>query len=132
MLPGCGRLIDWGKKNFYQGEDFDNDRKMVEPFVRSVTIYDQLSTRAHFDAIWLSDQVRTAYTDLHSARLAKSEEHKQAFLRRQFEENNYFISFYILSLYEIKLGDPESKWSLFLEVDGKTYHAIELKVVELP
>lgn len=131
-LPGCGKIIDWGKSNFYQGQEYNTYKQMAEPFVRSFTLYDQLTTTAHFNAIWLSDEVRTAYTDLHSARLAKSPEHKNIFLRRQLEENNHYISFYVLSAYGTKLGTPESHWTIYLEVDGKNYQPTELKLVELP
>ena len=132
VLPGCGRLIDWGKSNFYQGKDLNNYSNQAKPFVRSVTIHDQFSTTGSFDALLLNQEVRTAYTDLHSARFAKSPEHKNAFLRRQLEEMDHYISFYVLSLYEVTLGVPESQWSLFLEVDGNTYAPTELKVTELP
>lgn len=131
-VPGCGKVVDWGKSNFYQGHEYDTYRAMTESYIKSVTLYDQLTTSAHFDVIWLSDQVRTAYADLHGARLAKSTELKDAFLRRQLEENDHFISFYALSIYEVKLGIPESHWSLSLEVDGKTYQPLEIKVVDLP
>jgi len=131
-LSSCNKIVDWGKSNFYQGHEYDTYVCMAKPFIRSVTIYDQLSTRAHFDALLLSDEVRTAYADLHSARFAKSLEHKAIFLRRQLEENDHYISFYFLTIYGLKLGTPESHWTLILEVDGKQYQPVELKLIDLP
>ena len=78
LLPGCGRLVDWGKNNFYQGDQVDNYRCDIKPYIRSVTIYDQFTTRATFDALWLSDEVRLAYVDLHVSRQGKGEERKNA------------------------------------------------------
>jgi hypothetical protein len=132
MLPGCGRLVDWGKSNFYQGEQVDNYRCDIKPYIRSVTIYDQFTTRATFDALWLSDEVRLAFVDLHVSRQGKDEERKNAVLRRQLEENNHYLSFYVLSLHDIKLGDPESAWSLFLRVNEQFYQPMEIKEIELP
>lgn len=132
MLTGCGRIIDWGKSNFYQGEQLDINIKEVTPFIRSVTIYDQLETKAMFDALWLSDEVRTAYAKLHTLRQGKDDELQKAFLRRQLEENIHYISFYVLSLHDIKLGDKESCWSLFLQIDGVDYLPLEIKQLDLP
>jgi hypothetical protein len=132
VLPGCGRIIDWGRSNFYQGTDVDAAVAEVAPLIRSVTIYDQLETKAIFDAVWLNDTVRHAYASLHTMRQGKNEEKMQAVLRRQLEENNHFITFYLLSTHEVKLGVPESQWSLFLQVNGKDYYPSELKEIELP
>lgn len=132
LLPGCGRIIDWGKSNFYQGEQVNNYRCDIKPYIRSVTIYDQFTTRAMFDALWLSDEVRLAYVDLHIARQGNNEDRKNALLRRQLEENNHYLSFYILSLHEVKLGDPYSEWTLFLRVNDEFYQPMEVKEIELP
>ncbi len=131
-LPGCGRLIDWGKDNFYQGEQVDNYSCEAKPYIRSVTIYDQFTTKATFDALWLSNEVREAYVQLHVARQGKDGERQNALLRRQFEENNHYVSFYVFSLHEVKLGDPESQWSLFLKVNDEFYQPMEIKEIELP
>ena len=132
LLPGCGRFIDWGKSNFYQGEQVDNYRCDIKPYIRSVTIYDQFTTRAMFDALWLSDEVRLSYVDLHVSRQGKDEERKNSLLRRQLEENNHYLSFYVLSLHEEKLGDPDSEWSMFLRVNDEFYQPMEIKEIELP
>ena len=63
--------------------------------------------------------------------MEKLKNKKEAFLRRQLEENNHFITFYVLSSYEYPLGDVNSEWTLFLNIDGKHYAPIEIKAVEL-
>lgn len=131
LLPGCGRVIDWGKRTFIQAPSLDASVNAAQQYIRSVTSYDQLSTRARFDVLWLSDDVRINYADLYALKFGKTEEQRKIFLRRQLEENNHFISFYVLSLYEYPLGDIHSEWTLFLTIDDKQYAPIEIKSIEL-
>lgn len=132
ILPNCGRVIDWGKSNFYQGEELTSFTQEVKPYLQSVTIYDQLETKATFDVLWLNDQVRTAYVNLHVLRQGKNEEKVNVLLRRQLAENNHYITYYVLSTHDVKLGVPESHWSFFLLVDGKEFYPFEIKEIELP
>lgn len=132
ILPGCGRYIDWGKNIFYQGEQISADMASVKPYIQSVTIYDQLTTRAIFDALWLSDDVRSLYSDLYAHKFGKTAEQKKLFLRRQLEDNNHYFSFYVLSLHEVPLGDSTSEWGVFLRVDDTLFAPMEVKVIELP
>jgi hypothetical protein len=131
LLPSCGKIIDWGKNSFVQAPSLDFDRSVAEKYSKSVVAYDQLTTLAYFDALWLSDDVRIAYADLFALKFGKTEEQKNTFLRRQLEENNHFMAFYVLSLYEYPLGDPMSAWTVFLKIDDKNYAPIELKAVDL-
>jgi hypothetical protein len=131
LLPSCGRVIDWGKRNFIQAPSLNADIEQAQQYIRSVTMYDQLTTCARFDALWLSDDVRMNYAHLHALKFGKTEEQKKAFLRRQLEENNHFIIFYVLSLYEHPLGDVNSEWTVFLTIDDKNYSPIEIKIVDL-
>ena len=131
-IPGCGRLADWGKDMFYQGHQLNNSAQVVQRYIRSVRIYDQFSTCAIFDAIWLADQVREVYAAINSERFGKQEDHAKAFLRRQLEENSHFISFYVLSLYEVALGSQDSEWSIFLRINGINIFPREIKSIELP
>lgn len=131
FLPGCGKLIDWGKDTFHQGKQLEMDREPARRDLNSVTVYDQFTTRAIFDVLWLSDDVRTVYANLYGSKYGKTEEQKKTFLRRQLEENKHFISFYVLSLYEVPLGDTGSKWSMFLRIGDKNYRPIEIKTIDL-
>ena len=130
-LPGCGTLIDWGRETVNQAKKTEQHNVIPRRNTRSVHAYDQLDTVAIFDAIWLSDAVRTAYSDAYSLRFGKSAEKRNTILRRQLEENQHFISFYVLSLYEMSLGDELSQWAVFLDIDGTNYAPIEIKQAEL-
>lgn len=139
-LPGCWRAVDWARSNFYQGTCLDYTVPPVDAYIKSVRVYDLLSMRATFDALWLSDEVRTAYVDLYTMRYGKSAEQRDALLRTQLEDNNRFISFYVLSSYEVPLSGDQVEWGLLLRVNGPkgpgglashTITPIELKEVDL-
>ena len=132
LLPGCGRLIDWGKSRFYQGNSITFDHTAIDNYTRWATIYDQFTTVAFFDALWLSDPVRTVYARENSFREGKSAEHYKAFMRRQLEENNYFITFYVLASADIPLGDPSSAWKILLKVYDMVLYPAECKAIDLP
>lgn len=131
LLPGCGKIIDWGKERYNTVSYLNADIKVVERYLRSIITYDQLTTVAYFDALWLSDEVRAVYVDLFVLKFGKTQEQKNIFLRRQYEENNHFISFYVLSLYDNPLGEPLSEWTVFLRINDTNYQPIEVKVVDL-
>lgn len=131
LLPSCGRIIDWGERTFEQAPSLNTDISQAQKYIRSITMYDQLTTAARFDVLWLSDGVRTNYANLHALKYGKTEEQRKIFLRRQLEENNHFIIFYILSSYDNTLGDIGSEWTVFLNIDDKNYAPIEIKAVEL-
>ena len=100
-------------------------------YIRSVTVYDQFTTQGRFDALWLSEEVRSAYTDAYASRHALDDEKKQVFLRRQLEENDHFIFFYVLSNGSVNLTDQQSEWSIVLRVAGHVFKPIEIKEAEL-
>lgn len=130
-LTSCGRIIDWGKGSFYQGEKVDPNLVLVRDHIKSIVVYDQLKTVLQIDALWLSDPVREVYSNLFSHLAGKGDEYKTTLQKRQREENNRFILFYILSSYKIPLGVPESVWQLFLKIDENHFSPIEIKTIEL-
>ncbi len=131
LLSGCGRIVDWGKGNFKQAEKIKFGLKPARRDLKSVTVYDQLTTVAMFNVLWLSDTVRTTYVDLNALKYGKTPEQKRATLRRQLAENTHFITFYVAVPYELVLGDKNSRWSISLDIDGKSYLPIETKIIDL-
>jgi hypothetical protein len=130
-LPGCCRLVDWGKRTFYQGDTVETHTQEVRRYIRSVSVHNQFSTAGMFDALWLSDQVRTIYANLHSYRLSKDVEQAKTFLWRQLEENKHYISFYVLSLYDMPLGGIYDNWMVRLCVNNQIYMPVSIKIVDL-
>lgn len=131
LLPSCGRVMDWGINTFEQGNKVEQFDKIPQRYVRYEHVYDQLTTEAIFDALWLSDEVRTAYTNVHAQRFGKNEEQHNAFLRRQLAENDHYITFYVLSLYTIPLNPSDSQWGIFLQLDNNQYEPLEVKEIDL-
>lgn len=133
FLPGCCRYINWGRRSFYQGETPETScASLVRRYIRSVNVYSQFSTAAIFDALWLSDDVRTAYARVRDRRFCKKEEQREAFLWRQVEENNHYITFYVLSLYDNPLGNPNDEWTVALSIGSQLLEPFEIKTVDLP
>jgi len=130
-LSGCGRVVDWGKELLPQGNSFKKDLSVAREYVHSVTAYDQLSTRATFDVLWLSDEVRSSYVRLFVDRRGKGEEQYATIVRRQLEENNFVLAFYVLCPFDITLGDADAEWMTFLRVNSAQYTPTEVKVVDL-
>lgn len=134
ILPGCGnKVVDWTKDNFYQGEYIRKDAAIdvARSFIKSKRVYDQFTIVGDFDSLFLCDGVRRIYTDINYDKTGKSQEQRSLSLRRQFEETNHFISFYVLSLSDIILGDKDSRWAISLRVGDRSFEPVKIKPVEL-
>ncbi len=132
LLPGCGgNIADWAEETFSQGRINKDHENTVKPFLKGLRLYDQFDTLAIFDAIWLSDTVRTAYAQVYAKMIGKGEDAYIDFLRRELNANTYFVSFYVLSQKSIPLTDLPPLWVLHLEIDGKKYLPASIKAVEL-
>lgn len=131
LLPGCGTITDLVKENFPQGKESKNYQKIAKKYLKRINIYDQFNTIGLFDALWLSDEIRTIYADVNADMQGKTTKEKNAFLRRQLKENDQFISFYVLSTHDNPLSVKPVPWSMHLVADGKKYMPFEVKAVEL-
>ena len=129
-LSGCCRMGDWHKNTFYQGEPVEQFTKEPQSYIRSLYLYDQLSTVCLFDALWLSGAVRSAYVSAHALKAGKGQEFRNNFLRRQLEENKHFITFYLLSSVA-HLDEKDAEWSFSLRVKDQVYTPLDMKVVYL-
>lgn len=129
-FSGCTRIATWAQRNFYQGKPTADYFELPDTYVRSITVYDQFTTVAMFDALWLAPRVREDYIQRSSYRLFKSDEQRQAAELRQQQELTHFIDFYVLSIYTIRL-DQSPLWGIALVVDGARYLPVEIKQVTL-
>lgn len=130
LLSGCGTIGDFAKQSFGHGEDRLGPKTFTEDFMQSKAVYDQFTTCAKFDVLWLADEVRQEYVRLYSTRRGLSQTQQDRMIKREVEANEQFMSFYVLSLHDVTLGKPDSEWSLFLQVDDKIILPIEIKEVE--
>jgi hypothetical protein len=125
LFQGCARLGDWAKEHFDQGEKRDNHTQKVRSYLRGVQVYDELDTVGLFDALWLNDEVRTAYADLYAAKAALSPEDKDDFLQDELDKNEKSISFYVVCfIHDYELGDRQGGWMIQLKVDDVIYQPI--------
>jgi len=132
LLPGCSSdLIDLGKKTFYQGDSLSIDLAKPQKYIRSVSVYDQFTLIASFDVLWLCPEVKEFYTSVIVRNLAKNDQQKEILIARNKDELKHFISFYIVTPYDIVLGDHLSSWFVLLKIDDSLYHPIEIKSIEL-
>jgi hypothetical protein len=133
---GCIPYHKLSKTEFPQGQDLDlKSYAIAQLYLKSSAVYNQFTTLAIFDALWLSDDVRNAYVCQNCLSSGKNEESKQAFLNRQLEENKHEISFYVLA--DIRqhfgrgLNEKNSYWKPFISVDGQKIEPVLIKEVEL-
>lgn len=131
LLPSCGRIVDWGKRTLYQGEELIIDYSKAHNYIRSVNAYDQFTTIARFDALWLSEEVRNIYATIYTQLAERNDEQKKILLQRQLDETAHFIIFYVLVPHDVPFNDTNALWSIFLSVDSAFYDPIEVKTIEL-
>lgn len=130
-MSGCGRIIDWGKTQVEQGTELETNLKTAQNNIRSSRTYDQFTLIGAFDSLWLNDDVRDVYAELYKIKHGRTEQEKKVFLRRQLEENNHFISFYLLGATDIEIGEKDSDWTILLQIGDYNFVPTEFKTVEL-
>ncbi len=134
-LPGCGsRFTDWSAEHVEQGVVRGVPKDQVLTYLRTIRIYDEFSTVGIFNALWLADDVRQAYVDVHSAKFTLDQSAKDGLLRRQLAENDNFISFYLFSYIPsstASLTDKNNPWTVKLKINGKSYEPKSLETAEL-
>ena len=151
FLPGC-KIVDWGVNNFNQAEKLTEDFSVpMNPYIKTSIIYDQFATVAEFTALFLTDHARVIYLDYFFHRNFRTEDEKEITKHRLMQENEYFITFYVVgnqpsTLYPSGrsmfsgeyhpqgpfLGGNDAVWKPTMIVDGQEYAADDVKSVELP
>lgn len=137
ILSGChNRYYLWIEDVFNQGTSLNKFTTVPAQYIRSIRVYDQFSTIGIFDALLLDDCVRDAYVNLYSLKHCLSSEQKRTMYAHQKEENERFISFYLLAYYptnmDCLLNYPDSIWTVRLVSNGSCYAPADLRVVQLP
>ena len=148
---GC-KIIDWGKKNFKQAHRYETNLTVkMDPFFRSTIVYQQLSTIANFDALFLTDKAQMLFVDYYKSRHLVSDEKESIMRQRLLNENKYYISFYVVgsqaeNLYvsshalftgeyhkqQALLGEKEAEWQVYMKVNGKKFPPASIRSVEMP
>lgn len=136
LMTSCVKYYDLVKSEFPQGTSRPDKRDEAAQYRRSAVVYNQFETQAIFDALWLSDQLRTAYVDLYADKRGLDRDAKQQMLKRQLEENKHWILFYVLADVRDKvyaaLHEQNAAWTLSVKIDNyKTLVPDSIKEVDL-
>ncbi len=136
MLPACIKYHDLVKSEFPQGEKQLDQSSVAATHRRSATVYEEFTTKAIFDGLWLSDTLRTSYVDMYAHKRGLNAEAREALLKRQLEENRVWLSFYLLADVRdnsfTQLNEKSSFWTMYATLDGKHKLVPEsIKEVEL-
>lgn len=135
VVPGCIKYHRTLPTEFPQGDEKKDAREITADYVKTARIYDQFSTRAIFDVLWLSDDVRVAYANQYCSKRGKSTDDTEAFITRQREENNHWTSFYVLADVRDRQGtslsDKNAPWTFYLKQGTYMAAALSVKEVEL-
>ncbi|MFA5306552.1 MAG: hypothetical protein WC365_03820 [Candidatus Babeliales bacterium] len=123
LTTSCVKYYDLVKSEFPQGGRLPDQSAVAQRYRREVTLYSEFRTRAVCTALWCADEWRKAYVDVFGAKRGLSAEAREEMLKRQLEENQHWITFYLLADVRDKtftsLGDSTASWSVYAEVDGK-------------
>lgn len=136
FTTGCFKAYEIISTEFSQARRHEPSYATINDSLRSVTLYEGFETRAHFDVLWMSDDMRSVYAALRSAKEGHSPEKRDASLVSQLEENNHWITFYVLAEVKddahVSLNDKNSAWSLFVTTaNGARLAPESIKEVEL-
>lgn len=152
FLSGCNKIIDWGKSNFRQATRYSqNFISAAQHYIRSLIMYNEFTTIATFDAIFLTDHMRMLYVDYHNKCHGMTSEQEDSMRKRLINENKYYISFYVIGtqkehIYNTNkalftgeylkqpeiLGLKDCAWNVRMLVNGKEYMPESIRVIDLP
>jgi hypothetical protein len=135
LMTGCIKYYDLAESEFPQAEKEPVYSEVVHGYKRSQVVYDEFETKAAFDALWLSDDVRTTYIQIYAKKRGLGAEAKEELLKRQLEENKHWVSFYVLADVRERaagtLGDSTTAWTMFASVDDQQIPAESVKECDL-
>ena len=91
---------------------------LTKNYIHSVTLYEGYQTKAHFDVMIMSNQMRVVLAELHSVKAGHTAQQRLAYLKEQLAINNEHLELYVLSQISdqahISLSDKNSAWSIFI------------------
>lgn len=136
FMTSCVKYYDLITSEFPQGKDLPDKREIVARYMQTATVYDEFQTVAVFNALWLSYEVRAAYVDVYCSKRGLSPDEREEMLKRQLEENKYWVSFYVLADVRSKtnasLSDQNPMWTLHLKLgEYETLVPESIKEVDL-
>ena len=134
-IPGCTRYGDWVQGIFQQGTKVPNSIPCAGKYIRSLHLYDYLSTLGLFEALWLSDEVRSIYVDLYAKKNCLSSCQQDSVCDAECAKNDRCTTFIVLAWVKgytnTDLSEECPLWSLCLSVNCKRYPACSIKIIDV-
>lgn len=122
MTTSCIKYYTLIKTETPQGIDLENQALITAKYLRTMPVYDHFETRAIFDVLWMSYECRKAYVDLYAKKHGLSQDMHKEMFKQQLEENNHWITMYILAdireTQNPSLSDPQAEWNLQITIDN--------------
>ncbi|NDD54415.1 hypothetical protein EBZ39_11165 [bacterium] len=134
LFSGCLKYYELSDSEFPQANKKHDQREVTAAYKRSVVAYDQFETKARFDALWLSEEARTAYGSAYAHKRGMSADAREELLKRQLEETKHWIAFYLLVEQRSttpSLSDPLTAWTCSLQIDQHTLVQESIKECDL-
>lgn len=107
-----------------QGKEHRDFREIMTENLRSVSVYNQWETVAHFDALWLSNDTRKEYVTRYCSRRGRSADETEDMLQKDVAKNRETATFYILADVRDKffpsLSSMTPAWAIHLEMEDGT------------
>jgi hypothetical protein len=134
-LSGC-RLVQWCECQCGQGRAVPKNERCAHRYIRSVRVYDKLTTLGIFDVLWLSQEIQEAAFALNSIKHDVSSRDCADQKNTIAHDVVTSISFYILAYQPKELGPifegQQAFWVPLLSADGRLYEPLEIREVDEP
>ena len=78
-VVGCMRTYELISTEFPQAEKHEPSYTTIKEYLRSMTAYEGFETRAHFDILWMSDDMYSIYAALHSTQVGHNDNERDAY-----------------------------------------------------
>ncbi len=134
FFVGCIKYYHLSREEFPQGQTKNKYNSLRTESLRRIRIYDQFETKAIFDVLWFSDEVKVAYSDLLCNKQGKDDEYRSDLLEKLRNEGEHWEVFYVLAdvrepLHAL-LSDKNPFWSLYLQIGENKISPISIKEIE--
>lgn len=136
ILSGCIKTYNIVPTESPQGTPTGANYTASELVKRNVRVYNEWMTHAAFDVMPWFDNVRREYAEIYCNKLGKDKDFFNSFLRRQLEENKYWLIVHVLA--DVRsdshkiLSDKDAEWSFYIEkLDGTRILPQNVEMVEL-
>ena len=143
LLPSCSRINNLIDKHFFEGCRPCPYFAKAHDYMRTIKLYDQLSTVGIFTALWISKDVINAYKKAYNQQrnLPLDQDLDQALIQDSFllkNKQNNLIYFYVIG-YQPEIegnifnvcNDNDSRWHISLKIDEQIFKPKKITPVKV-